>query len=113
MAAILGLDGAKVISGCAEAGSLGGAEVVEAVNFNDPAQTVIAGTKAGLRRPEGAQGCGCQACVATAGVGAVPLQPDEAGPLKKAARGSGIVVLAAPADSRGQQHRRGGRRMRR
>ena len=51
MAAILGLEASKVISGCAEAvASLGGAEVVEAVNFNDPAQTVIAGTKAGVEK---------------------------------------------------------------
>jgi [acyl-carrier-protein] S-malonyltransferase len=49
MAAILGLDSAKVIAGCAEAAAaLGGAEVVEAVNFNDPIQTVIAGSKAGV-----------------------------------------------------------------
>jgi [acyl-carrier-protein] S-malonyltransferase len=49
MAAILGLEASKVISGCAEAVvALGGAEVVEAVNFNDPSQTVIAGTKAGV-----------------------------------------------------------------
>ncbi|BEU97655.1 ACP S-malonyltransferase [Acidovorax sp. DW039] len=49
MAAILGLEASKVISGCAEAVvALGGVEVVEAVNFNDPSQTVIAGTKAGV-----------------------------------------------------------------
>jgi [acyl-carrier-protein] S-malonyltransferase len=49
MAAILGLDSAKVIAGCAEAAAaLDGAEVVEAVNFNDPIQTVIAGSKAGV-----------------------------------------------------------------
>lgn len=51
MAAILGLDSAKVIAGCAEAAAsfgAGSAEVVEAVNFNDPIQTVIAGTKAGV-----------------------------------------------------------------
>lgn len=51
MAAILGMDASKVIAGCAEAlasfGS-GTTEVVEAVNFNDPIQTVIAGTKAGV-----------------------------------------------------------------
>lgn len=51
MAAILGMDAARVIAGCAEAlatfGS-GSQEVVEAVNFNDPSQTVIAGTKAGV-----------------------------------------------------------------
>ena len=51
MAAILGLDAAKVIAGCAEVtAALGqnGTEVVEAVNFNDPVQTVIAGTKAAV-----------------------------------------------------------------
>ena len=51
MAAILGLEVSKVIAGCAEAVAsfgLGTAEVVEAVNFNDPVQTVIAGTKAGV-----------------------------------------------------------------
>ena len=51
MAAILGLDVAKVITGCAEAQvtfGAGSAEVVEAVNFNDPAQTVIAGSKAAV-----------------------------------------------------------------
>ncbi len=51
MAAILGLEAAKVIEGCAQAQASFGAgspEVVEAVNFNDAAQTVIAGTKAGV-----------------------------------------------------------------
>ncbi len=51
MAAILGLDAAKVIAGCAEATrAMGqdGTEIVEAVNFNDPVQTVIAGTKAAV-----------------------------------------------------------------
>lgn len=49
MAAILGLEASKVIAGCAEAAAvLGAGEVVEAVNFNDPVQTVIAGTKAGV-----------------------------------------------------------------
>ena len=51
MAAILGMEASKVISGCAEALASfgpGTTEVVEAVNFNDPIQTVIAGTKAGV-----------------------------------------------------------------
>ena len=51
MAAILGMDAAKVIAGCAEATAsfgAGSAEVVEAVNFNDAAQTVIAGSKAAV-----------------------------------------------------------------
>ena len=47
MAAILGLDAAAVRQGCVEAAAQSG-EVVEAVNFNDPKQTVIAGTKAGV-----------------------------------------------------------------
>ncbi len=53
MAAILGLDAAKVIAGCAEVTSAmgqNGTEVVEAVNFNDPAQTVIAGSKAAIEK---------------------------------------------------------------
>jgi len=49
MAAILGLDAQAVRDGCTEAAVLTG-EVVEAVNFNDPKQTVIAGTKAGVER---------------------------------------------------------------
>jgi [acyl-carrier-protein] S-malonyltransferase len=51
MAAILGMDAAKVIGGCVEAQAsfgAGSAEVVEAVNFNDAAQTVIAGSKAAV-----------------------------------------------------------------
>lgn len=51
MAAILGLDAAKVIEGCAEAVRTFGLntfEVVNAVNFNDPLQTVIAGSKAAV-----------------------------------------------------------------
>ena len=51
MAAILGLPADKVIEGCRQAQESFGAgspEVAEAVNFNDPAQTVIAGTKAGV-----------------------------------------------------------------
>jgi [acyl-carrier-protein] S-malonyltransferase len=51
MAAILGMDAQKVIEGCSEAMRSFGtntSEVVEAVNFNDPAQTVIAGSKAAV-----------------------------------------------------------------
>ena len=51
MAAILGMEAAKVIEGCAEAVQSfgpGSAEIVEAVNFNDPLQTVIAGSKAAV-----------------------------------------------------------------
>lgn len=51
MAAILGMSAQDVIEGCAEAARSFGTnsgEVVEAVNFNDPAQTVIAGSKAAV-----------------------------------------------------------------
>ena len=49
MAAILGMDAQAVRDGCAEVAAASG-EAVEAVNFNDPKQTVIAGTKAGVER---------------------------------------------------------------
>ena len=49
MAAILGMDAQAVREGCAEVAASTG-EVVEAVNFNDPKQTVIAGTKAGVEK---------------------------------------------------------------
>jgi [acyl-carrier-protein] S-malonyltransferase len=49
MSAVLGLDADRVKAVCAEVtAQLGGGEVVEAVNFNDPGQTVIAGTKAAV-----------------------------------------------------------------
>ena len=51
MAAVLGMDARKVVEGCAEVQRSFGTntdEVVEAVNFNDPAQTVIAGSKAAV-----------------------------------------------------------------
>ena len=53
MAAILGMDARRVIEGCAEAVrsfGINAGEVVEAVNFNDPAQTVIAGSKAAVEK---------------------------------------------------------------
>lgn len=53
MAAILGMDANKVVAGCAEVTvgfGPGSIEVVEAVNFNDPSQTVIAGSKAAVER---------------------------------------------------------------
>jgi [acyl-carrier-protein] S-malonyltransferase len=49
MAAILGLDAQAVRAGCLEVATASG-EVVEAVNFNDPKQTVIAGSKAGVEQ---------------------------------------------------------------
>jgi [acyl-carrier-protein] S-malonyltransferase len=65
MAAILGLDAAAVRSGCAEAAAASG-EVVEAVNFNDPKQTVIAGTKAGVEK-------GCEVLKAAGAKRTLPL----------------------------------------
>jgi [acyl-carrier-protein] S-malonyltransferase len=49
MAAILGLDAEKVKEICQQS-SAGTGEIAEAVNFNDPGQTVIAGTKAGVEK---------------------------------------------------------------
>lgn len=69
MAAILGLDAAKVIAVCAEissAGATNSAEVVEAVNFNDPSQTVIAGSKAAVE-------AACEALKAAGAKRALPL----------------------------------------
>jgi [acyl-carrier-protein] S-malonyltransferase len=47
MAAILGLDAQVVRDACSEVAAATG-EVVDAANFNDPKQTVIAGSKAGV-----------------------------------------------------------------
>jgi [acyl-carrier-protein] S-malonyltransferase len=47
MAAVMGLDAAGVIAACAEAAQ---GQVVQAVNFNEPKQTVIAGHKAAVER---------------------------------------------------------------
>ena len=53
MAAILGMNASEVIGGCLAATqefAQGSLEIVEAVNFNDPLQTVIAGSKAAVVR---------------------------------------------------------------
>ena len=53
MAAILGMDSPKVVEACIQAQisfGAGSAEVVEAANFNDPTQTVIAGSKAAVEK---------------------------------------------------------------
>jgi len=65
MAAVLGMDAAAVRDGCAEVAAASG-EVVEAVNFNDPKQTVIAGTKAGVEKA-------CDALKARGAKRALPL----------------------------------------
>ncbi|MBB3195147.1 ACP S-malonyltransferase [Roseateles terrae] len=49
MSAILGLDASVVREVCLQVAQDSG-EVVEAVNFNDPKQTVIAGSKAGVEK---------------------------------------------------------------
>ena len=49
MVAVLGPSAAQVIEACAEAAASSG-EVVSAANFNDPKQTVIAGSKAGVEQ---------------------------------------------------------------
>lgn len=69
MAAILGMDAAKVVAGCAQVtASLGDGshEIVEAVNFNDPMQTVIAGSKAAVEKA-------CEALKAAGAKRALPL----------------------------------------
>lgn len=53
MAAVLGLSADAVVAGCLEAQASfgpGSIEVVEAVNYNDPMQTVIAGSKAAVEK---------------------------------------------------------------
>ena len=49
MAAVLGLSATEVIAACAQS-TLESGEIAEAVNFNDPAQTVIAGSKLGVEK---------------------------------------------------------------
>jgi len=67
MAAILGMEADKVRVICAEVtASLGAGEVAEAANFNDPSQTVIAGTKAGVDKA-------CEALKAAGAKRALPL----------------------------------------
>ena len=69
MAAILGMDAERVRAGCAEVQATfpaGSNEVVEAVNFNDPAQTVIAGSKAAVEKA-------CEALKAAGAKRALPL----------------------------------------
>jgi len=65
MAAILGLDSQAVRDACIEVAAATG-EAVEAVNFNDPKQTVIAGTKAGVEKA-------CEAMKAKGAKRALPL----------------------------------------
>lgn len=72
MAAVLGLDVNKVIAICAEVASAAGPNgaetaaqhVVEAVNFNDPLQTVIAGSKQAVEQAcEALKAAGAKRCL--------------------------------------------------
>jgi [acyl-carrier-protein] S-malonyltransferase len=65
MAAILGLEADAVREGCAQVVAQTG-EVVEAVNFNDPRQVVIAGSRAGVDKA-------CEALKAQGAKRALPL----------------------------------------
>lgn len=65
MAAILGMDASAVRDVCVQVAASTG-EVVEAVNFNDPKQTVIAGSKAGVDKA-------CEALKAAGAKRALPL----------------------------------------
>ena len=65
MAAILGMEAGKVRAVC-EATAQATNEVAEAVNFNDPLQTVIAGSKAGVEKA-------CEALKAAGAKRALPL----------------------------------------
>jgi [acyl-carrier-protein] S-malonyltransferase len=69
MAAVLGLPAARVVGVCAEVQSSfgpGTSEVVEAVNFNEPSQTVIAGSKLAVEKA-------CEAVKSAGAKRALPL----------------------------------------
>ena len=99
MAAILGMASDQVIEGCRQAQATfdaGSAEVVEAVNFNDPAQTVIAGSKAAVEKA-------CEVLKANGAKRALPLPvsaPFHSSLMKPAAERLkeklAATVLAAP-----------------
>jgi [acyl-carrier-protein] S-malonyltransferase len=69
MAAVLGLPAARVVGVCAEVQSSfgpGTSDVVEAVNFNEPSQTVIAGSKLAVEKA-------CEAVKSAGAKRALPL----------------------------------------
>ena len=98
MAAVLGLDDDTVRAVCAQAAASGQpGEVVEAVNFNAPAQVVIAGSKAAVERA-------CEAAKAAGAKRALPLPvsaPFHSSLLKPAADvladALGKIQVSAPA----------------
>ena len=84
--------------------------MVEAVNFNDPKQTVIAGSKAGVDKA-------CEVLKARGAKRALPLPvsaPFHSSLMKPAAERLrerlAAIALRRAADSGDQQHRRGGAR---
>ncbi|MFM9921761.1 ACP S-malonyltransferase [Variovorax sp. H27-G14] len=99
MAAVLGMASDKVVEGCAQATASFGvdsAEIVEAVNFNDPMQTVIAGSKAAVDKA-------CELLKANGAKRALLLPvsaPFHSSLMKPAAQALreklGSIVLAAP-----------------
>jgi [acyl-carrier-protein] S-malonyltransferase len=91
MAAILGMDAEAVKAGCTEAAAAVG-EPVEAVNFNDPKQTVIAGTKAAVEKA-------CELLKAAGAKRALPLPvsaPFHSSLMKPAAERLKEKLLATP-----------------
>jgi [acyl-carrier-protein] S-malonyltransferase len=91
MAAILGMDAEAVKAGCLEAAAAVG-EAVEAVNFNDPKQTVIAGTKAAVEKA-------CELLKAAGAKRALPLPvsaPFHSSLMKPAAERLKEKLLATP-----------------
>ena len=108
MAAILGLD-ARRWSKAAPRPSADSGEVVEAVNFNDPTQTVIAGSKAGVEKA-------CEMLKAMGAKRALPLPvsaPFHSSLMKPAAEqlreALAMPRLPRRRIARGQQHRCRGR----
>ena len=94
MAAILGLDAAAVRAGCEEAARDTG-ETVQAANFNDPKQTVIAGTKAGVDKA-------CELLKAAGAKRALPLAvsaPFHSALMKPAAERLRDKLAATPIDA--------------
>ena len=96
MAAILGLEASAVIEVCAQAARAVG-QPVEAANFNDPKQTVIAGTKAAVDKA-------CELMKAAGAKRALPLAvsaPFHSSLMRPAAERLrehlATVVVAAPA----------------
>jgi [acyl-carrier-protein] S-malonyltransferase len=95
MAAILGMNAQDAIEGCAQAvrsfGTNSG-EVVEAVNFNDPVQTVIAGSKAAVDKA-------CEILKANGAKRALPLPvsaPFHSSLMKPAAEKLKVKLAATP-----------------